>query len=49
MDYDAAREAVYGMPFAEWKEKYQVKASAEQQQAFNATRPLHAHVSGHNK
>ena len=49
MDYDAAREAVYGMPFAEWKEKYQAEASAEQQQAFNATRPLHAHVSGHNK
>ena len=49
MDYDAARQAVYGMPFAEWKEKYQAEASAEQQQAFNATRPLHAHVSGHNK
>jgi len=49
MDYDAAREAVYGMPFAEWKENYQAEASAEQQQAFNATRTLHAHLSGHNK
>jgi hypothetical protein len=49
MDYDEAREIVYGMPFAEWKEKYQTQASAEQQQAFNDTRPLHAHVSGHNK
>ncbi len=42
-------KSVYGMPFAEWKEKYQTEASAEQQQAFNDTRPLHAHVSGHNK
>ena len=23
IDYDQAREAIYGMPFAEWKEKYQ--------------------------
>jgi hypothetical protein len=23
MDYDAAREHVYGMPYDEWKEKYQ--------------------------
>lgn len=23
MDYDAAREHVYGMPYAEWKQKYQ--------------------------
>lgn len=23
VDYDAARERVYGMPYAEWKEKYQ--------------------------
>ena len=49
MDYDAAREIVYGMPFSEWKEKYQTQASAKQQQAFNDTRPLHAYVSGHNK
>jgi len=49
MDYDEAREVVYGMPFSEWKEKYQTEASAEQQQAFSDTRPLHAYVSGHNK
>jgi uncharacterized protein len=29
-----AREIVYGMPFPEWKEKYQKEASAEQQAAF---------------
>lgn len=23
MDYDAARERVYGMPYSEWKAKYQ--------------------------
>jgi hypothetical protein len=26
---------VYGMPYAEWKAKYQKEASAEQQAAFN--------------
>ncbi len=23
MDYEAAREEIYGMPYSEWKEKYQ--------------------------
>jgi hypothetical protein len=23
MDYDQARETVYGMPYSEWKDKYQ--------------------------
>ena len=32
----AAREIVYGMPFAEWKAKYQKEATAEQQAAFEA-------------
>lgn len=32
---DEAREEVYGMPYAEWKTKYQKEASAEQQAAFN--------------
>jgi hypothetical protein len=31
-----AREIVYGMPFAEWKAKYQKEASPEQQAAFKA-------------
>ena len=48
MDYEQAREVIYGMPYAEWKEKFQTEASAEQQKKFNDTRPLHAHVSGHN-
>jgi hypothetical protein len=29
-----AREIVYGMPFPEWKAKYQKEASPEQQAAF---------------
>ena len=31
---DQAREAVYGMPFAEWKTKYQKEATPEQLAAF---------------
>ena len=34
MDYDAAREIVYGMSFAEFKEKYQKPATQEQLAAF---------------
>lgn len=49
MSYDQAREAVYGMPYEEWKDKYQQEATAEQKQRFEDTKPLHAFVSGHNK
>ncbi|MEK9747522.1 MAG: DUF1244 domain-containing protein [Pseudomonadales bacterium] len=31
-----ARERVYGMPYGEWKEKYQREATAEQHAAFEA-------------
>jgi len=37
MDYDAARELVYGMPYAEWKAAHQTEATAEQKAAFEAT------------
>ena len=36
LDYDAAREVVYGMPYAEWKSQHQVKATPEQLQAYEA-------------
>ncbi len=49
MTYDEAREAIYGMPYAEWKAKYQQEASDEQLQKFEENKPLHAFVSGHNK
>jgi len=32
---DESRESVYGMPFAEWKAKYQRDASPEQTAAFD--------------
>jgi len=32
---DEAREEVYGMPYAEWKRRYQKEATAEQQAAFD--------------
>lgn len=30
IDYEAAREVVYKMPYSEWKEKYQLPATDEQ-------------------
>ncbi len=35
LDYESAREIVYGMPYSEWKAKYQSEASAEQLQKFS--------------
>ncbi|MCB1704699.1 MAG: DUF1244 domain-containing protein [Halioglobus sp.] len=34
--YEEAREHVYGMPYSEWKARYQTPATAEQQAAFEA-------------
>ncbi len=34
IDYDAAREMVYGMPYPEWKAKYQTEATPEQLAKF---------------
>ncbi len=36
VDYDRARERVYGMPYDEWKAKYQTEATPEQRAAFEA-------------
>ena len=38
---DAAREVVYGMPYAEWKARHQTEATPDQQSAFAAARPDH--------
>jgi hypothetical protein len=35
VDYDAARERVYGMPYGEWKDLNQKEATPEQLAAFN--------------
>lgn len=34
LDYEGAREQVYGMPYSDWKEKYQTPASGEQLDKF---------------
>ncbi|SDX55788.1 DUF1244 domain-containing protein [Lysobacter enzymogenes] len=39
---DQAREAIYGMPFGEWKAKYQQDATPEQLAAFEAAQKRHA-------
>jgi hypothetical protein len=36
VDYEQAREIVYGMPYSEWKDKYQTEATAEQLAAYQA-------------
>ncbi|MBW3141367.1 DUF1244 domain-containing protein [Ferrimonas balearica] len=36
VDYDAAREAIYGMPYSEWKANHQQEATPEQLAAFEA-------------
>ena len=35
LDYEQGRERVYGMPYDEWKAKYQTAATAEQLAAFD--------------
>ena len=37
LDYEDARARIYGMPYAEWKEKYQGDTSAAQLQQFQQT------------
>ena len=34
LDYEEAREIIYGEPYAEWKTKHQKEATAEQEAAF---------------
>ncbi|ANE57819.1 MULTISPECIES: DUF1244 domain-containing protein [Methylomonas] len=40
VDYEQAREIVYGMPYAEWKDKYQREATPEQLAAYQARQKL---------
>ncbi len=39
MSKDEGRAAFYGMPFSEWKAKYQTEASPAAQQAFEKSHP----------
>ena len=36
IDYEAAREIIYGMPYSQWKDLYQTEATPEQLAAFEA-------------
>jgi hypothetical protein len=37
LDYEEAREIVYGEPYADWKVKHQKEATADQKAAFEAS------------
>ncbi len=41
LDYEAVRERVYGMPYPDWKQRYQREATPEQQAEFKARNPDH--------
>lgn len=36
IDYEQARETIYGMPYSEWKDKFQTEATPEQLAAYDA-------------
>ena len=38
LDKEGAREIIYGMPYSEWKAKFQTEATPEQQAAFEKRR-----------
>ena len=42
MTDEQAREAIYGMPYADWKSQYQTDATPEQQRLYKETAPRHA-------
>ncbi|MDP7344102.1 MAG: DUF1244 domain-containing protein [Alphaproteobacteria bacterium] len=42
LDYDAAREAVYGMTYGEWKENHQTETTPEKLEKFKAESDKHA-------
>ena len=41
LDRDAARERIYGEPFAQWKAKHQTEATPEQLAAFAKAQQTH--------
>ena len=42
LSYEQAREIVYGMPYAEWKARYQAEATPEQQAKLAERHPEHS-------
>jgi len=41
LDKDESREIIYGMPYADWRARYQTEASPEQQAALERNKPQH--------
>ena len=41
LEYEEAREIVYGMPYSDWKAKHQTEASADQIDKFKEANPDH--------
>jgi len=41
IDRDEARETVYGMPYDDWRDKYQTEATEAQKEAFKHSHPDH--------
>jgi hypothetical protein len=39
---EESREIVYGMPYDDWRAKYQTEASPAKQAAFDKSRPAHS-------
>lgn len=39
VNYDQARERVYGMPYQQWKDKYQTGATPQQLAGFEKNKP----------
>ncbi len=35
ISYDEAQEMIYGMPYSEWKEKFQTEVTSEQKEKFD--------------
>ena len=40
VDYEQARELVYGMPYTEWKQRYQTEATPEQLASYETKQKL---------
>lgn len=47
LDYPSAQEIVYGMPYPEWKQKYQTEATPEQIKAMEAIQRRKEATGGH--
>ena len=49
LDYAAACEAVYGMPYADWKQRYQKGGEPRAAAGLGTGLSPHTYVSGHHK